>query len=92
MASFNEEIDKEPRAFIVYIDDETSSDEQGDKWQALVVMKINQDPHTMKEALESNVAEQWKDVMMKEIETLKAKGTWELIPKPKDCRNVIQNK
>src|ERR1035438_1308056 len=55
-------------------------------------MKLNCDPQTVDEALTSPEAHHWKEAMKKELTNLKAKGTWVLVPKPQDCRNVVKNK
>ncbi len=85
----NEYRTDEPRAFIALVNDDSSDEDQ----KAFVVVRAkHRDPQTVKEALASPEACHWKEAMKKELNNLKARDTWELVPKPHNCRNVVKNK
>ncbi|CAI7797922.1 unnamed protein product [Closterium sp. NIES-54] len=50
------------------------------------------EPETLKEALESSDAEEWKKAMESELKTIEENGTWELVELPEGRKGYQQNK
>ncbi|CAI7758243.1 unnamed protein product, partial [Closterium sp. NIES-54] len=46
------------------------------------------EPATLKEALESIDAEEWKKAMESELKSIEENGTWELVELPKGCKAI----
>jgi hypothetical protein len=49
-------------------------------------------PESYDEAMSSPFREQWTGAMNEEMDSLKQKGTWELVDRPDDNTNIIKNK
>lgn len=58
---------------------------------AMSMMAINDEPRTYQEAINSNEAQNWKDAMKSEYDSLLQNETWILVEKPENQR-VIDNK
>ncbi|CAI7906274.1 unnamed protein product [Closterium sp. NIES-54] len=70
-------------------DDESDYDECAFVFFSLVEMP--REPATLKEALESSDAEEWKKAMENELKSIEENGTWELVELP-EGRNAITSK
>ncbi|CAI7877602.1 unnamed protein product, partial [Closterium sp. NIES-53] len=46
------------------------------------------EPATLKEALESSDAEEWKKAMESELKSIEENGTWELVELPEGCKAI----
>ncbi|CAI7829620.1 unnamed protein product [Closterium sp. NIES-54] len=46
------------------------------------------EPATLKEALESSDAEEWKKAMESELKSIEQNGTWELVELPEGCKAI----
>ncbi|CAI7837777.1 unnamed protein product [Closterium sp. NIES-53] len=46
------------------------------------------EPETLKEALESSDAEEWKKAMESELKSIEENGTWELVELPEGCKAI----
>ncbi|CAI7833788.1 unnamed protein product [Closterium sp. NIES-53] len=76
-------------ALIVGDDEESDYDECAFAFFSLVEMPG--EPATLKEALESSDAEEWKKAMESELKSIEENGTWELVELP-EGRNAITSK
>ena len=48
----------------------------------------NEEPQSLKEALDGNDSKEWKEVLDAEYSSLISNETWELVPPPKDANKV----
>ncbi|CAI7884363.1 unnamed protein product [Closterium sp. NIES-53] len=76
-------------AALVGDDEESDYDECAFTFFSLVEMP--REPPTLKEALESNDAEEWKKAMESELKSIEENGTWELVELP-EGRKAITSK
>ncbi|CAI7915834.1 unnamed protein product [Closterium sp. NIES-54] len=76
-------------ALIVGDDEESDYDECAFVFFSLVEMPG--EPATLKEALESSDAEEWKNTMENELKSIEENGTWELVELP-EGRKAITSK
>ncbi|CAI7880961.1 unnamed protein product [Closterium sp. NIES-53] len=76
-------------ALIVGDDEESDYDECAFAFFSPVEML--REPATLKEALESSDAEEWKKAMESELKSIEENGTWELVELP-EGRNAITSK
>lgn len=61
------------------------------RFDGYVMLAQVNNPKSYKEAIQSEEAEEWKEAMDEEMESLTENGTWELVEKPTD-RKIIDNR
>ncbi|CAI7851479.1 unnamed protein product [Closterium sp. NIES-54] len=54
-------------------------------------VEMPREPATLKEALESSDAEEWKKAMESELKSIEENGTWELVELPKGRKAITSN-
>ncbi|CAI7812708.1 unnamed protein product [Closterium sp. NIES-54] len=73
------------------VGDDEESDYEECAFAFFSLVEMPGEPATLKEALDSNDAEEWKKAMDSELKSIEEKGTWELVELPEE-RKAITSK